>query len=90
MGLLIVATAYMFPITFMLTDLCPRISNDPVTFEFETRDFTFEEGMPYSSAHYMTIEQFVYEFGKKVLNFEDSFMIVTNSFPIGGRIFLIA
>lgn len=67
-GVLFLTVIYMFPVTYSLVDICPRIANDPITFEFEYRDFTFEKGMPYSDINYMTIEQFVKEFGKKVLN----------------------
>jgi len=67
-GIMAGAFIYMFPITFFLTDVMPRIANDPVVFEFEVRDFTFTEGMPYSDPNYMTIEQFVSEFSKKVFN----------------------
>lgn len=73
------ATIYMFPITYMLTDLGPRICNDPVTFEVELRDFTFYEGMPYSSPYYMTIEQFIHEFGKKVFGKEDGWITVSSN-----------
>ncbi len=65
-----VAVIYMFPVTFFLTDIVPRISNDPIVFEYEVRDFTFHEGMPYADVNYMTIEQFISEFGKKVFNID--------------------
>ena len=65
-----IAVIYMFPVTFFLTDIMPRISNDPIVFEYEVRDFTFHEGMPYSDANYMTIEQFISEFGRKVFNID--------------------
>lgn len=65
-----VAVIYMFPVTYALIDVCPRIANDPVTFEYEYREFTFEKGMPYSNAYYMTIEQFCREFGRKVFGID--------------------
>ena len=69
--MMMVAVIYMFPVTFFLTDVVPRISNDPVVFEYEVRDFTFKKGMPYADANYMTIEQFVSEFGKKVFGLKE-------------------
>ena len=65
-----IAIMYLFPVTFFLTDIVPRVANDPVVFEYEVRDFTFKKGMPYADANYMTIEQFVSEFGRKVLNID--------------------
>lgn len=65
--LMAASVVYMFPVTYALTDVVPRIANDPVTFEYEYREFTFEKGMPYVNSNYMTIEQFCREFGKKVL-----------------------
>jgi len=66
LGIMVVAVLYMFPVTYALVDIGPRIANDPITYEYEYRDFTFTEGMPYSDASYMTIEQFAREFSKKV------------------------
>ena len=65
-----VSVIYMFPVTFFLTDVMPRISNDPITFEYEVRDFTFTKGMPYADYDYMTIEQFIREFNRKIFNIE--------------------
>lgn len=65
-GIMVAAVIYMFPVTYALVDIVPRIANDPITFEYEYRDFTVSEGMPYSNPYYMTIEQFAREFGKKV------------------------
>ena len=70
LGIMIIAVVYMFPISFALADICPRIANDPVTFEYEYREFTASKGMPYSSVNYMTIEQFAREFGKKVFGID--------------------
>ncbi len=69
-ALMAAAVVYMFPVTYALTDVVPRIANDPITFEYEYREFTFEKGMPYVDANYMTIEQFCREFGKKVLGID--------------------
>ena len=69
-AIVVISVAYMFPVTFFLTDVVPRISNDPITFEYEVRDFTFTKGMPYDDYDYMTIEQFVREFKRKVFNIE--------------------
>lgn len=71
-GIMLAGLIYMFPVTFSLTDIVPRISNDPITFDYEVRDFTFYKGMPYASPHYMTIEQFVSEFSRKVFNHDIS------------------
>lgn len=71
-GIMVIAFVYMFPVTFFLTDIMPRISNDPITFEYEVRDWTFNKGMPYSHYNYMTIEQFCSEFSKKVFNIDIS------------------
>lgn len=70
-GIMIVAVVYMFPITFSLTDIMPRVSNDPILVtEVEERSFSFSKGMPYADANYMTIEQFAREFCKKVFGIE--------------------
>lgn len=67
---IIASVVYMFPVTFFLTDVMPRISNDPITFEYEVTDFTFTKGMPYDDYDYMTIEQFAREFKRKIFNIE--------------------
>ena len=69
-AVILFSVIYMFPVTFFLTDVMPRIANDPITFEYEVRDFTFEKGMPYADYNYMTIEQFVREFKRKIFNIE--------------------
>lgn len=69
-AVMLLSVIYMFPVTYSLVDVVPRIANDPITFEYEYRDFTFEKGMPYSDINYMTIEQFAKEFGKKVFNID--------------------
>lgn len=69
--IIIVAVVYMFPATFFLTDVVPRIANDPVVFEYEQWEYSFHKGMPYADFKYMTIEQFVTEFGKKVLDIDE-------------------
>ena len=68
--IMIIAVLYMFPVTFFLTDIVPRLSNDPIAFEYEVDEYTFKKGMPYSHMNYMTIEQFISEFSKKVLNID--------------------
>ncbi len=68
---MVIAVIYMFPVTFFLTDVVPRIANDPVVFEYEEWEYSFHKGMPYADFKYMTIEQFVSEFGKKVLGMEN-------------------
>lgn len=70
LGIMLLAVIYMFPVSFALVDICPRIANDPVTFEYEYREFTVSKGMPYSNVYYMTIEQFTREFGKKVFGID--------------------
>ena len=69
-GVMLLAVVYMFPVTFSLTDIMPRLFNDPVVFEYEVRDFSFSKGMPLADSDYMTIEQFVSEFGKKVFGID--------------------
>lgn len=70
LGIMMIAVLYMFPVSFALVDICPRVANDPVTFEYEYRDFTVSKGMSYSNANYMTIEQFSREFGRKVFGID--------------------
>ena len=65
-----ISVLYMFPVTFFLTDVVPRVSNDPIAFEYEVDEYTFKKGMPYAHMNYMTIEQFVSEFSKKVFNID--------------------
>lgn len=74
--IMVFAVVYMFPVTFFLTDIMPRISNDPITFDYEYRDFTFYKGMPYADSDYMTIEQFCSEFSRKVFGIDISEKIV--------------
>ncbi|MBO4844693.1 MAG: hypothetical protein J5525_00035 [Lachnospiraceae bacterium] len=69
--IMIVTVVYMFPVTFFLTDVVPRLANDPVVFEYEQWEYSFQKGMPYADFKYMTIEQFVSEFGKKVLDMDE-------------------
>lgn len=65
-GLMFAAVIFMFPVTYGFVDTMPRLFNDPITFEYEYRDFTFYEGMPLVDDSYMTIGQFFHVFKEKV------------------------
>ena len=69
--IMLAAVIYMFPVTYGLTDVVPRLANDPIAFEYEVRDFTFTQGMPLEDPSYMTIQQFFHMFGQKVFGLSD-------------------
>lgn len=65
-----------FPITFTLTRIVPAIVNDPITFEYEHRDYSIYKGTPSDSELYIDLPYFSEKFAIKVLGlFEDEVRI---------------
>lgn len=66
-ALLFVSVVAAFPITFTLTRAIPSLTNDPVTYEVESKELSIQKGVASDSDSYIDISRFMAVFGSKVL-----------------------
>lgn len=65
LGVMLVSTFVMFPITFTATRILPAVINDPVIYDYEYIDNTIYKGTKTDDFKYMDISRFLDVFGSK-------------------------
>ncbi len=70
--IMVISTAYMFPITFTATRMLPAMVDDPVIYDYEPCQVTIYKGTEPDNEYYMDIHRFVEVFNSKILDIGDA------------------
>ncbi len=71
-AVMLVAVAFMFPVTFSATRMIPAAFDDPVIYAYEPASGTIYPGTHPSDERYMNIRRFIEVFNSKVLSIGDT------------------